>query len=365
MRVTSTKKATASLAAAAAALGLGLLGPAGPVASSAPAVSAPSDDCLSAARADARQRGGGDGTDPNSISAAETAAMEAELQAGIEELPGDPSLRRRKGHGHGHHGHGHGHHGHGHGHGHHGHGHHGHLPRQVKIRTYFHVITRADGTGDVTNPQIRDQIKVMNDGFAGTTSPTAARTPFTFVLAGVDRTRNDDWYDWGYPGDEETPATDTDDEEAKTALHQGGWADLNVYVAALGDGLLGYATYPGEDEDLTLDGLVLLNDSLPGGAAAPYNEGDTATHEIGHWLYLLHTFENGCESPGDEVPDTAYQDDGDNIFECDEALDTCAQPGTDPVHNFMSYGDDACLNEFTPDQALRMTYAWLVFRQGR
>ena len=72
--------------------------------------------------------------------------------------------------------------------------------------------------------------------------------------------------------------------------------------------------------------------------------------------------ENGCAFPGDEVADTPYQDDGDNIFECDESLDTCAQPGTDPVHNFMSYGDDPCLDEFTRGQSLRMTLAWLVFR---
>jgi hypothetical protein len=180
------------------------------------------------------------------------------------------------------------------------------------------------------------------------------------VLKGTDHTANDDWYDWSDPD-----IDPSDNNEAKTALHRGGWADLNVYIAALGDGLLGYATFPTQG-NLALDGLVVLNDSLPGGAAAPYNEGDTATHEIGHWLYLLHTFENGCKAPGDEVDDTAYQNDGTNIFECDESLDTCrSKPGRDPVHNFMSYGDDPCLNAFTQGQATRMTNAWQVFRAGR
>jgi hypothetical protein len=203
---------------------------------------------------------------------------------------------------------------------------------------------------------IRDQIKVLNDGYAGKTSRDAAATPFSFKLKAVDRTANDDWYDWSDPD-----VDPSDDTEAKTALHRGSSRDLNIYVAGLADNLLGYAYYP-NDVELWQDGVVLLNDSLPGGAAAPYNEGDTATHEVGHWLFLIHTFENGCAFPGDEVADTPYQDDGDNIFECDESLDTCAQPGTDPVHNFMSYGDDPCLDEFTRGQSLRMTLAWLVFR---
>jgi hypothetical protein len=349
MRVTRSKKSIAGLAAGAATLGLGLLGPATPVAMSVAGASAAGDLCVSAP-ADARQRGGGDGTDPNSVTRAQSMAMEQQLQAGVQSLSrhtrkqarqlvtGKQSFRGRG---------------------------HAKLTKLFRVNTYVHVITKSDGTGDVTNAQIRDQLDVINDSFAGQTSRRAAWSPFKFVLKKVDRTANDDWYDWGYPGDEETPPTDTDDLEAKTALHRGGWADLNIYIAALEFPLLGYATFPGDDADLTLDGLVLLNDSLPGGSAAPFNEGDTATHEIGHWLYLFHTFENGCQFPGDEVADTPYQDDGDNIFSCDESLDTCAQPGRDPVHNFMSYGDDPCLDAFTPGQSLRMTLAWLVFRAGR
>ena len=62
--------------------------------------------------------------------------------------------------------------------------------------------------------------------------------------------------------------------------------------------------------------------------------------------------------------DTPYQLDEDNIFSCDESLDTCTAPGSDPVHNFMSYGDDPCLDQFTRGQAVRQVAVWHLFRGG-
>jgi hypothetical protein len=276
-------------------------------------------------------RGPHHGQDPNSVTAVEAQRADARLQAQLDRLIRAGQLRPD-----------------------------GSLPtrRTFRVRTHVHVITREDGTGGVTARQIRDQVRVMNDAFAGETAAASARTPFSFTLVSVDVTRNDDWYDWRLAAD---GSEDRDAVAAKTSLHRGGWADLNIYVAGLGDGLLGYATFP-QDGVLELDGLVLLNDSLPGGAAAPYNEGDTATHEIGHWLGLFHTFENGCAFPGDYVADTPYQLDGDNIFSCDESDDTCPRRGTDPVHNFMSYGDDPCLDRFTRGQDRRMIGTWLGYR---
>jgi hypothetical protein len=228
----------------------------------------------------------------------------------------------------------------------------------IEIKTYFHVITRSDGTGGVTAQQVNDQIEVLNDGYGGQTSTNAWHTPFRFELAGLDYTANDDWYNWNWLAE-----PNDDDKEAKTALRQGGWADLNVYVTNFDPfGLLGYAVYP-KTTKLVRDGVVILNESLPGGSAAPYNEGDTLTHEVGHWLNLAHTFENGCSAPGDFVADTPYQKDGVNIFYCD-AFDTCKQPGMDPVHNFMSYGTDPCLDQFTRGQSERMTASWFAFRAG-
>jgi hypothetical protein len=233
------------------------------------------------------------------------------------------------------------------------------LPKaKVTVDVHVHVITRSDGTGGVTQKQIDDQIAVLNAAYGGRTAKQDAPTIFRFATKSVDYTRNDDWHDWSDP--DVDPA---DDQEAKAALRKGGYDDLNIYIAALSDGLLGYAYFPNE-ATLIQDGVVILNESLPGGSAAPYNEGDTLTHEVGHWLGLYHTFENGCMAPGDAVFDTPYQDDGENIFFCNESDDTCPAPGRDPVHNFMSYGDDPCLDRFTLGQSIRMALIWLAYRAG-
>lgn len=227
-----------------------------------------------------------------------------------------------------------------------------------QIDTYVHVITREDGTGGVTQEQVDEQMRVLNRAFKG--GGVSAKTAFRFVVREVDYTANDAWHDWNLLED----YSDEDDEAkaAKEALHRGTFEDLNIYIAALGGGLLGYASFPGSGTPLALDGLVLLNESLPGGAAAPYNLGDTATHEIGHWMGLFHTFENGCAAPGDYVGDTPYQLDGDNIFGCNVNDDTCRAPRKDPVHNYMSYGDDECMNRFTSGQQKRMNRSWFAFR---
>ncbi len=309
-----------ALLAAAALLATGLAAPA--QAMRAPSEAAAGGDC--AVGSHARVKRGYHGVDPNSLTSAEMRRAQQQLQKRLARLGyGARRTTARSG--------------------------------PILVRVRWHVIQADDGSGNVTNARIRQQLKVMNDGFAGRTARAAVHTPFRFVTVKIDRTRNSDWYDWSDPSSDPS-----DDIDAKAALGVNPQKQLNVYIAALGDGLLGYATYPWET-DLE-QGLVILNDSMPGGSAAPYNEGDTATHEIGHWLGLAHTFDNGCAAPGDYVKDTPYQDDGDNIFFCNESDDTCTKPGTDPVHNFMSYGDDPCLDQFTRGQSRRMVAQWIAWR---
>lgn len=220
----------------------------------------------------------------------------------------------------------------------------------ISINVYFHVILNDSGSeGDVKDSQIRDQIRILNAAY------TAAGVGFQ--LAAVTSTRNSVWYNMGYGSAAER--------QAKTALRQGTADDLNIYTANLGGGLLGWSTFPSSyKSNPTSDGVVILYSSLPGGDAAPYDLGDTATHEIGHWMGLYHTFQGGCSNFGDYIPDTPSE--RSPAFGCPVGRDTCkGDPGLDPTENFMDYTDDVCMFRFTLEQNSRMQDQWAAYRVGK
>jgi len=221
----------------------------------------------------------------------------------------------------------------------------------VTVQTWVHVI-RKDTTvagGNLPIGRIRGQMSVLNRSFSGATG--GASTGFAFELAGVTRTTNKKWFDLQGGGE---------DRAMKRLLKVGGVETLNIYTANLGKNLLGYA-YLAQDADQVgvLDGVVVHFQSLPGGNFAIYSEGDTATHEIGHWFDLFHTFDGGCTG-GDLVDDTAPE--ASPAFNCPVGRDTCAGGGLDPITNFMDYTQDSCMFEFTDGQSVRMQQAWAAFR---
>ena len=225
----------------------------------------------------------------------------------------------------------------------------------VVVPVAVHVLSTgpAPEDGNVPDAQIAAQIDVLNASF----EPYG----FQFVRALTTRTVHAAWARRLTDGS-------SAERDMKRALAEDPSRFLNLYVTDASADLLGWATLPySRSETDAQGGVVLDRETLPGGSFEPFNLGDTGTHEVGHWLGLYHTFNEGapagdaCGGPGDEVEDTPVE--ALPAQGCPTARDSCpALPGLDPVTNFMDYSDDACMVEFTPGQAARMQALTASFR---
>jgi hypothetical protein len=233
------------------------------------------------------------------------------------------------------------------------------LPDTVVIPVYAHVIKgnhKGERTG-VNGRRVRNLITIMNNGMGARQSSLSTNARYRFTVKKVDYTRREGWYHAFFNGPR--------DRAMKRKLHVGDARTLNLYLNGGGprnNPVLGWARFPWQYASAPyLDGVSVNVASLPGGRATGYNLGDTLIHETGHWLGLFHTFEGGCEEPGDLVADTAAE--AEPSFFCQTTRDTCTtQLGLDPVRNFMDYSQDACMNMFTPGQVRRMDTAFEKWR---
>ena len=119
----------------------------------------------------------------------------------------------------------------------------------TKVNVYAHVIMSSSGLGNISDAMLRAQLSVLNQDFR--------TSSFEFVAKSIDYSLNDQWYTMGYGSSAERAA--------KNALRKGKAADLNMYFANLGQGLLGWATFPADYRRYPKnDGVVVLSATLPG-----------------------------------------------------------------------------------------------------
>ena len=238
------------------------------------------------------------------------------------------------------------------------------VPSVINIPVVVHIIYNS-ASQNISDQQVFSQIEVLNKDYSRQNAdtintpavfqPLAANCNFNFQLAKVDTLgyatsgivrKHTNIMSFGLNDDMKYSNLGGDD----------AWDNdryLNIWVCNLNAGVLGFSSVVGGPKGE--DGVVILYTAfgVNGSAVAPFNLGRTATHEIGHWLNLIHTW--GDADCGDDlVMDTPPQQQADRgnpqgiIVSCNNA------PNGDMYTNFMDLTNDASMNLFTNGQRDRM-----------
>jgi len=235
-----------------------------------------------------------------------------------------------------------------------------------RIPVVVHIITHDNGTtGNITDPMAQSQIDVLNEDYnaiPGTNGEDGTFSGIEFYLAtedpdglpttGITRTANTAWYN------------DQQEQTFKSTLMWDPNRYLNFYLN--NTQYLGYAWFPQWGVGTWEDGIVVNYRAFGRPSPMyPYNLGRTATHEVGHWIGLLHTFQSGCGNPAvcystaDLICDT--EPDQTDTYGCPVGATSCGGERI-PIENYMEYTDDACMTKFTPEQMRRLRCTLTSYR---
>jgi len=225
---------------------------------------------------------------------------------------------------------------------------------KIVIPVVVNVLWRT-AAENISDAQIQSQIDVLNKDFTATNTdfsntptefaPVAANIGITFELVNVVR-KSTTKISWGT-------------RDAMKSSKKGGIdptspsTTLNIWACKIGNGILGYAQFPGGS--LTTDGVVI--DSKYFGLSAsdsyPYNLGRTATHEIGHWMNLRHIW--GDSSCGNDlVSDTPVHKTANYGVPTYPYISLCLPTHNEMTMNYMDYTDDRGMYMFTAGQKSRI-----------
>lgn len=245
----------------------------------------------------------------------------------------------------------------------------------ITIPVVFHIIHDGDVVGtdeNISDALIQAQLDQMNADFALLNSdanmipamfqPLAANTMIQFCLA------------------ERTPDCQPTTGIERLDMGQASWTKaqvnttlkpatiwdrdqyLNIWTVRFGapdDGLLGFAQFPGGPANT--DGVVnayyttgsLANPNPDPAGGGVYNKGRTMTHEVGHWLNLLHIW--GDANCGDDlVADTPIHETDNGGCPSHPKTNMCSGTITEMFMNYMDYVNDDCMHMFSQGQSDRM-----------
>ena len=222
----------------------------------------------------------------------------------------------------------------------------------INIPVIVHVIY-SNANENISDAQINSQIAVLNDDFnasnndvsqvPGEFSGLVADSDFNFTLAQVVRVSSSRT-SWG-TNDAMKFSSNGGSDAITPETH------LNMWVCNIGGGILGYAQFPGGSA--ATDGIVVSPQYFgsTGFVSAPFDEGRTTTHEVGHWLNLRHIWGDGRCNRDDFVADTPRSDRPN--YGC-PSYPTVHCRSNDMTMNYMDYVNDACMYMFSNGQKERM-----------
>ncbi len=229
----------------------------------------------------------------------------------------------------------------------------------IEIPVVFNVLYRTTAQ-NVSLAQLQSQIDVLNEDFAATNADYNLTSTYNSVKSGnigvrfvLDQVKR-----------RSTTKTSWSTNDAMKKSAQGiapttPTTKLNIWVCNMGGGILGYAQFPGGSS--ATDGVVLDDNATgrTGTAAAPFNKGRTATHEVGHWMNLRHIW-GDATCGNDQVGDTPTHNTAN--YGCPAAghLSTCSGTPVEMTMNYMDYTDDACMYMFSAGQKSRMLAVFAV-----
>lgn len=262
---------------------------------------------------------------------------------------------------------------------------------EYTIPVVVHII-HGGGPENISDATVIQGIRDLNDAFANAgfyAQEDGVDVPIRFCLAkqdenglfttGINRVLS--------------PLTnmtlETQDQQLKNLIRWNTNHYLNIWLVAsisslsVGPNVAGYATFPTSAGSGT-DGIV--NEARFFGSTPDNSK--IHIHEVGHYLGLYHTFQNGCTNnncllDGDRVCDTP-PDNSVQAVNCNATFNSCTTDENDPsvnnpfrsvalgglgdqndlFQNYMDYGYQPCQNLFTQGQSGRMILSLVTMRSS-
>lgn len=244
---------------------------------------------------------------------------------------------------------------------------------QYTIPVVFHVLWNT-AAENVTDAKVTSMLAQMNMDWSRTNTdagntpavwqPIAADMQIQFCLAQVDASgnpttgivhKNTTITDFSASGDPQYSAQGGDDAWDYNKY-------LNIWIANIGGGLLGYATFPPVSSNYGTVVNYISVGSLTNPAGGPFGYGRTLSHEVGHNFMLQHIWgdDGGACTGSDQVADTPNMANATSGCPSGVVTDACGagsdgSPASNVApgrmyQNYMDYTDDLCYNMFTAGQ---------------